>query len=176
MQRKSLVTALGLLSNQFTGNCISCNLHPTPGEGVDANNSQDDCDTSETTPFIKVFHNRQRKQRAVKKQPNNPNTRNCESSASGNNNLEPNRTKTSTIIPGDSILKHLQGRNLSGALSKVQVSSFPGCITADMTDHIRPLVRRKPDTIIIHVGTNSLRNMNSSSQCADHIVDHTCMV
>ena len=27
------------------------NLHPTPGEGVNANNSQDNCDTSETIPI-----------------------------------------------------------------------------------------------------------------------------
>ena len=175
-ENKSLVTALRLLSNEFTGNCNSSNLHPTPGEGVDANESQDDCDTSETTPFIKVSHNRQRKKRAVKKQPNNPNAGNRESSATGNNNLEPDRTKTSTIIAGDSILKHLQGRNLSGPLSKVHVSSFPGCSTADMTDHIRPLVRRKPDSIIIHVGTNSLRTTNSSRQCADEIVDLARMV
>ena len=79
----------------------------------------------------------------------NPNTGNHESSVSGNNNLEPNRSKKSTIIARDSILKHLQGRNLSGPQSKVQVSSFPGCSTADMTDHIRPLVRRKPDTLFM---------------------------
>ena len=175
-ENKSLVTALRLLSNELTDNNIFSNLHPTPGEGVDANNSQDDCDTSETIPFIKVSHNRQRKQRAVKKQPMNPNTGNRESSVSGNNNLEPNRSKKSTIIAGDSILKHLQGRNLSDPQSKVQVSSFPGCSTADMIDHIRPLVRRKPDTIIIHVGTNSLRITSSSRQCADEIVDLARMV
>ena len=44
-----------------------------------------------------------------------------------------------------------------------------------MTDHIRPLVRRKPDTII-HVGTNSLRTTSSSRQCADEIVDLARMV
>ena len=45
-----------------------------------------------------------------------------------------------------------------------------------MADHIRPIVRRKPDSIIIHVGTNSLRNSNSSRECADEIVDIGRMV
>ena len=44
---------------------------------------------------------------------------------------------------------------------KVKVSSFPGCITNDMADHIRAIVRRDPDSIIIHVGTNRLRSINS---------------
>ena len=60
---------------------------------------------------------------------------------------------------------------MSGPNSKVQVSSFPGCTPNDMADYIRPIVRRKPDSIIIHVGTNSLRNSNSSRKCADEIVD-----
>ncbi|KAL9982985.1 hypothetical protein ACROYT_G005102 [Oculina patagonica] len=61
-ESKSLVTALRLLSSELTDSNNSSNLHPSPGEGVNANNSQDGCDTSETTPFIKVSHNRQRKQ------------------------------------------------------------------------------------------------------------------
>ena len=60
---------------------------------------------------------------------------------------------------------------MSGPNSKVQVSGFPGYTTNDMADYIRPIVRRKPDPVIIHVGTNSLRNSNSSRKCADEIVD-----
>ena len=37
-------------------------------------------------------------------------------------------------------------------------------------------MRRKPDSITIHVGTNSRRNSNSSRECADEIVDIGCMV
>ena len=59
------------------------------------------------------------------------------------------------FIVGDSILKNLQGRNLSRS-SKVKVSSFPGCTTMDMRDHIKPILRRNPDAIVMHVGTNSL--------------------
>ena len=65
---------------------------------------------------------------------------------------------------------------MSGPNSKVQVSGFPGYTTNDMADYIRPIVRRKPDSIIIHVGTNSLRNSNSWRECADEIVDIGRMV
>ena len=57
-----------------------------------------------------------------------------------------------------------------------KLSSFPGCTTNDMADHIRPIMRRNPDSIIIHVGTNSLRNSNFSRECADEIVDIGRMV
>ena len=65
---------------------------------------------------------------------------------------------------------------MSGPNSKARVSSFPGCTTNDMADHIRPIVRQKPDSIIIHVGTNSLQNSNSSREYADDIVDIGHMV
>ena len=45
------------------------------------------------------------------------------------------------IIAGDSILKNLQGHKMSKT-SGVKVSSFPGCTTLDMKDHIKPLLRR----------------------------------
>ena len=54
--------------------------------------------------------------------------------------------------------------------AKVKVSSFPGCTTRDMHDHIKPLLRRSPDEIILHVGTNSLR-LTDSPACADEIID-----
>ena len=72
-------------------------------------------------------------------------------------------------IAGDSILKNLQGHKMSHT-AKVKVSSFPGCTTRDMHDHIKPLLRRSPDEIILHVGTNSLRSTDSPA-CADEIID-----
>ena len=65
---------------------------------------------------------------------------------------------------------------MSGPNSKVRVSSFPGSTTNDMADHIRPIARQKPDSIITHVGTNSFQNSNSSRECADDIVDTGHMV
>ena len=40
-----------------------------------------------------------------------------------------------------------------------------------MKDHIKPLLRRNPDKIILHVGTNSLSSSNSPRECAEEVVD-----
>jgi len=135
------------------------------------NNSQHNCDTSAAFTKVTSKHNkgrpisqRSRKQKNQSKEPpKEPTTSEPENKT--------NKDFRSKFIAGDSILKHLNGRIMSGLNSKVQVSSFPGCTTNDMADHIRPVVRRKPDSIIIHVGINSLRNSNSSRECADEIVD-----
>ena len=101
-----------------------------------------------------------------------------EPSTSRNNKPEPkgwsNKSSRSTFIAEVSILKHLNGHSLSGYYSDVQVSSFPGCTTSDMADHIRPLVRRQPDFIIIHVGTKSMRNATSASALKSSLTTHGC--
>ena len=79
------------------------------------------------------------------------------------------------FIVGDSILKNLQGRKLSRS-SKVKVSSFPGCTTMDMRDHIKPILRRNPDAIVMHVGTNSLRSSATVRDCAEEIVNLATMI
>ena len=60
--------------------------------------------------------------------------------------------------------------------SKVKVSSFPGCTTEDMHDFIKPLLRKNPDEIILHVGAKSLRSCDTPRACADEIIDLVTMV
>ena len=55
--------------------------------------------------------------------------------------------------------------------SNVHVATFPACTTRDMVDHVKPLLRRKPDEIVIHEGTNSLKSHESPRVCAEEIVD-----
>ena len=38
----------------------------------------------------------------------------------------------------------------------VNVMKHPGSTTDDMVDYVRPVTRKKPDVIIMHVGTNDL--------------------
>ena len=66
-------------------------------------------------------------------------------------NRRRNSTSKLTVIDGDSILEHPQGHNFSHPHSKVHV--FLAAPLTVMADHIRPLVRRKPDLLIIHIGT-----------------------
>ena len=86
-------------------------------------------------------------------------------------NKRRNSTSKLTVIDGDSILKHLQGHNFSRPHSKVHV--FLAAPLTVMADHIRPLVRWKPDSLIIHIGTNILQHVNSLHEYADEIVDLT---
>ena len=74
------------------------------------------------------------------------------------------------FIVRDSLLKNRQGRKISRS-AKVKVSSFPGCTIIDMRDHIKPNLRKNPDAIVIHVGTNSLRSSTSVRDCAEEITN-----
>ena len=67
------------------------------------------------------------------------------------------------------MIKYINAHKLSKADTKVRVSSFPGCTTLDMDDYIKPILRRKPDKLILHVGTNSLKGRETSSRCAQEI-------
>ena len=82
---------------------------------------------------------------------------------------EENNPSHTTIIAGDSILKHLNSHKISKDNKKVKVATFPGCIIRDMRDHIKPILRKKPDQLIIHVGINSLRDSESPSACCNEI-------
>ncbi|XP_068680373.1 uncharacterized protein [Montipora foliosa] len=81
-----------------------------------------------------------------------------------------NNTRHTTIIAGDSILKNLRGHKMS-KVSQVKVSTFSGCTTKDLCDHVKPILRKKPDRLIIHVGTNSLRESSSPTACAQEIIE-----
>ena len=76
----------------------------------------------------------------------------------------PNRQKK-VMIAVDSLLKHLQGHKMSRN-SRVKISSFPGCTAEDMHDFIKPLLRKNPYEIILHMGTNSLRSYDTRRACA----------
>ena len=87
-----------------------------------------------------------------------------------NNNADSTNSPSKVIIAGDSITKHLNGFKMSTAKTKVQVSTFPGCTTLDMKDHINPILRKKPDKLIVHVGTNNLRGRETPAKCAEEII------
>ena len=36
------------------------------------------------------------------------------------------------------------------------VKSFPGATTEDIEDFVKPLLRKKPDNVVLHIGTNDL--------------------
>ena len=58
-------------------------------------------------------------------------------------------------IVGDSMLNGILDEGLQKD-HNVQVKHHPGATTRDIVDYVRPVIRKKPDCIIIHAGTNDL--------------------
>ena len=56
--------------------------------------------------------------------------------------------------------------------SSVAVKSIPGATTKGMKHHIKGCLEgNSPDSIILHVGTNNLRNKESAEDIANDIMD-----
>ena len=58
---------------------------------------------------------------------------------------------------GDSRIKYVNGREVSRN-DAMKARSHPGVTTNDFIDYVRPTVRKKPNLIIIHSGTNDIQN------------------
>ena len=65
--------------------------------------------------------------------------------------------KKEVFIIGDSMIKYVNGREVSRNNS-VKVRSHPGATADDFNHYVRPTVRKKPNLIIIHSGTNDIQN------------------
>ena len=76
-------------------------------------------------------------------------------------------TKPLVIVAGDSIIKDLNGRMMSRK-NNVKIHCFPGSTTEDMTDFVKPLLKKNPRHFIFHVGKNDL-SCNSPDKILDSI-------
>ena len=56
------------------------------------------------------------------------------------------------------MIKYLRRDNLSSKNNNVKVDAHPGSTAVNMLDYIKPIVRRKPDVLVIHTGTSDLTN------------------
>ena len=54
--------------------------------------------------------------------------------------------------------KIVRREELSSKQNNIKVLTHPGSTAADMIDYIKPIVRRKPDALVIHTGTNDMKN------------------
>ena len=66
--------------------------------------------------------------------------------------------KASVVVAGDSIIKYLKGWELSNGEQNVSIKSFSGATVDDMSDFLKPTIRKKPNKLIIHAGTNDVRH------------------
>ena len=68
-----------------------------------------------------------------------------------------NVVKKKVIITGDSIIGGLNKKGMQNTRDKdVKVKCHSGATTDDLIDHLNPELRKKPDVIILHGGTNDL--------------------
>ena len=75
------------------------------------------------------------------------------------------------FIAGDSILQHVHGWELSNAVQRVSVNSLSGSRAEDMQDYLKPLTRKKPNTMILHVGTDIKDDTKSAEVVAAGILN-----
>ena len=66
------------------------------------------------------------------------------------------RTKN-VIIIGDSMLNNVNRRGLPKS-KKVEVLNFPGATSTDISNKMDDILEDKPQSLIVHVGTNDLTN------------------
>ena len=70
-------------------------------------------------------------------------------------------SKSTTLIVGESIVSGIEENTKSRQWRKVKVKSFPGTTIEGMYDYIRPLLKKCPKNIILHIGTNDTVNETS---------------
>ena len=76
-------------------------------------------------------------------------------SVNANEDTEQNEAKKLVYLVGDSLLHGIHERGLTRK-HNVKVKAHGGATTRDIIDHIKPVLRRQPDTIIVHCATNDL--------------------
>ena len=71
------------------------------------------------------------------------------------------------------MIRNINYRDLSKSCfkEKIYVKAFPGADVSDMQHYSMPTVKRDPNTIIIHCGTNSLQDYDSPDAFAQEIID-----
>ena len=76
-------------------------------------------------------------------------------------------------IVGDSIIKHLNGYVIGSKTGNcnVYVRPYHGARVRCIVDHVKPIIRDKPDHIIFHVGTNDIPSDKDAGDIAKSVVD-----
>ena len=86
--------------------------------------------------------------------------------------MESKKNKRSITVLGDSIVKDVKPFKMKRMMEKndrLYVKCFPGANVCDMVDYSKPSLRRNPNVIIFHAGTNSLNTEEEPSKIAGDI-------
>ena len=100
---------------------------------------------------------------------------NLNNTVTSQNKVVTNRKKA--LIKGDSIVKNIERwRLIKRMKSSVAVKSIPGATTKGMKHHIKGCLEDNSlDSIILHVGTNNLKNKESVEDIAN-VSDGCCNI
>ena len=80
-----------------------------------------------------------------------------------NDGVTKSTSKREIIITGDSMIKHVNGREVPRDNS-VKIRCHPGATRDDIIDYVRPIALKKPDMIMIHTSTNEIQNQVNTFQ------------
>ena len=77
---------------------------------------------------------------------------------------ETSSPKLNIEIVGDSMINGITPTGLSSKCkNRFRIKPYEGAISEDLVDHICSVLRRKPDVIAMHIGTNDMTNNDCSS-------------
>ena len=63
--------------------------------------------------------------------------------------------KNTILIAGDSMINGINEKRISANFKSVKVRCFSGATIDDMYFNLIPLLKKKPATLVLHVGTNN---------------------
>ena len=92
---------------------------------------------------------------------------NSESNIKESNIVKP-WPKNTLLIASDSMFNNIDENRLSKYMN-VKVRAFSGATVIDMFNYITPLIKKRPDHILLHVGTNDAVNLSSDKIFTDLI-------
>ena len=113
-----------------------------------------------SNPRTGITTEERNKQSVTKKLQNNIETKD---NANKNHTVDNNKVKEKNkkiIILGDSMSRYQRPKFLSKNNNLVNIRFHPGTTTEDIVDFVKPVIRKKPDAVIIHAGhTNGTNTM-----------------
>ena len=89
-----------------------------------------------------------------------------------NTHVNTNVPKPKCVVIGDSIIKGLNEREIRTNNHEIKIKSHPGASSEDLLDYIKPELRKSPEKVIIHVGTNDLKKNIKTIDNIKQIIDY----
>ena len=97
----------------------------------------------------------------------------CETTVDNTNTVVTEKIQSRKInvtVVGDSIIKQVKPNHVRNNGNITHFKSFPGAKTLHMHHHVQPSLDYNPDIIVLHCGTNDLRDEKDPANIANGIV------